>query len=187
MPYVVYVIQFNIFAFVIAMLILLNEKKTKNMFFTQKIFISLVCIAMLLLASDSVSWIINGKTGNINFFLNKSLNFILFLMSIVPAALWYIYVDFQIYRDMRRIKKAIHVLSFAVVGNTVLSVISLFNGWYFYIDASNIYHRGPLYLLNFFICFSVLIYTSLFTVVKHKKTEKRIFKTMVIYPLPQIA
>ena len=57
--------------------------------------------------------------------------------------------------------------------NIILQTLSLFFGFIFYVDSSNIYHHGDYYWLYFFFIFSNLLYLSYVTISFGAKLQNR--------------
>ena len=104
-----------------------------------KLFIYLVRINIVLIIIDVLGWVFNGLPGTMNMIYNTGFNLVLYI--VVPAApsLWVIYANFHVFRDENRIIKVTRVLMVFLAINAVISLMSLFTGWFFSVDAENIY------------------------------------------------
>jgi hypothetical protein len=72
---------------------------------------------------------------------------IFFMALLLIAAIWIVFLDFRLYRDSDYINSSIKLIMAPMVITEVLYVLNLFFGFFFYVDESNLYHRGPLYVL----------------------------------------
>ncbi|MDF3001756.1 MAG: diguanylate cyclase, partial [Bacillota bacterium] len=70
--------------------------------------------------------------------------------------------------------------------NAALSLASIFNGHMFYLDAANIYYRGPLFPLMAVISLFYLVYAMILIVAKKHLLEKREFFTMLVFGIPPL-
>lgn len=178
----------SVISFIILLFILFNSyRRIDKMFKAHNLFISLVIINIFMLVVDYLAWAFNGYTGGINPALNAGFNCLLY--ACVPAApmVWLLYVNYQVLNDDKRLDKIKPLLWAVFAANALISVISLFTGWYFYIDAQNVYHRGPLFIVHVLICYALLTYTIIF-VLRHRRTiEKRYFLSMLLFFVPPAA
>lgn len=183
---IVNIVAINSVAAIILILIYINGYKLEEQILTHKLFMYLVKINLLLLAVDTLAWVFNEKPDTINYILNYLFNFLLYISAIIPLAFWLVYVDFQIFYDRKRLKKAKTIAMIFLLANTILAVVSLFTGWYFYIDLNNIYHRGPFFGVHMVLCYSLFIYTSLLIIRYRHKIEKKYYKSLLLFPIPQL-
>jgi len=107
-----------------------------------------------------------------------------YLMNTVPSFLWALYADYQVFNDTNRIRKLMLYLSVPVFINTVLILITPFTGWIFYFDTSNVYHRGPFFLLFLALVAAYLIYAFILVLASRKQIEKRYFMPLILFALP---
>jgi diguanylate cyclase (GGDEF)-like protein len=67
--------------------------------------------------------------------------------------------------------------------NLVFSVLSCFKGYIFFFDAQNFYHRGKLFFITPVICFTFLLFTLAFIIVKQKKIEEKFLIPVIAFAL----
>ncbi|WP_227017009.1 GGDEF domain-containing protein [Sinanaerobacter chloroacetimidivorans] len=180
------IIQLNIFSFIILVLIYSNERKMKEQLVTYKIFKFIVKVGMLLLIVDTSAWYFNEKSGNLNLFGNQISNLILYIFAIVPVALWLLYVYFQVIHNRNRATRVIIAACLLVFVNGLLSLMSIKTGWYYSIDSNNVYHRGPYFWVHVLLCYSVVNYTFFFILFNRRKIDKRYYKSLLLFPIPQL-
>jgi len=181
-----HIFQVNAFAFLILVLIYFNEHKMREPIFTHKLFVFLVRIGMLLLVIDTLAWVFNDKPGLSNFYLNVFFNLLLYLFAVLPAAFWLLYADFQVYHESKRTRKIKIIMFVVIAGNAVLTLASLKTGWYFYVDAANVYHRGEYFWIHISLSYAMLAYASFLIFINHKKIEKGYYRALLFFPLPQL-
>ncbi len=180
------IFQINAFAFFVLVLIYYNEHKMKEPIFTHKLFVYLLKIGMLLLVIDSFAWLFNGQPGTLYYELNVLFNFLLYLFAVVPAAFWLLYADFQVYHDKKRMRRIKILAVCLVLINAILTMASLKTGWYFYVDANNVYHRGEYFWLHTALSYAMLAYTSFLIFVNRKNIDKEYFRALFLFPVPQL-
>jgi diguanylate cyclase (GGDEF)-like protein len=71
--------------------------------------------------------------------------------------------------------------------NAVLLILSQFNGWYYYIDSDNIYHRGPLFFFPVITIFMLII--AAFTIIVKNRgnmEKKSFFSSLTFFAIPPL-
>lgn len=80
------------------------------------------------------------------------------------------------------------VCSLPVVVFAVITILSNYTGWIFYVDEHSVYHRGNLYLLQYLIPMVYALFTSgkaLYLLLKNKNYEKQDeLKVLTLFPIP---
>lgn len=172
-------------ALIILVFIYYNARnRLEKVFISNRIFLGLVQTNIFLILSDIGAWVFDGLPGIHFLLLNKIFNLLLFVVEPVTGTLWVLYVCYQIKHNEKRIERLKHVLSTLFIINGVMSIVSLHTGWFFYVNSSNVYSRGNLYLVHILYCYILLIY-SMYYVYKHKRMiEKRYYYSMLVFILP---
>jgi hypothetical protein len=65
--------------------------------------------------------------------------------------------------------------------NVALSILSLFKGWYFSVDAQNIYHRGNYFLVHVAFSYILIIYSFFFVLLNRRNLEKKYFLSLLMF------
>ena len=116
--------------------------------------------------------------------LNAIGNFLIFALNPVLASLWLTYVHLYVFNNEKQTRKLIYFLSLANIINVVIVIISMPYGWFYTIDANNVYQRGELYLLS--ILSTVLLLSVAFFIIvsKRKNLNKRSFLSLLFFAFP---
>lgn len=120
----------------------LNREKRKWM----------ICMQLsgaILLCSDAVSWAFRGYPGMTGYWVVRISNFLVFFFSDVMMAVYHGYLCCYLFagdKDKTRLKRIKLVYLIAVLG-MFLVVLSQFTNLYYFIDAQNLYHRNPAYVV----------------------------------------
>jgi diguanylate cyclase (GGDEF)-like protein len=177
----------SIFSLIILVFILFNAyKRTDKAFIANKIFITFVSYNIIFIIVDIFSWLFNGAQGQIFYILNTGFNLLLFIIEIFAGYLWVAYVDFQIFQNENRIRKMQIPLLIIFLINAVLSIASVFTGWFFTIDKFNIYHRGQLVFIHAILFYLFIIYSIILIILNRKLISKKYYYVLLFFPLPQI-
>lgn len=180
-------VEINVFAMAILFVIYINLKhQITKYLFEQKIFLCLLGSNFLILVFDTFMWVLDKKTGLYLREANLISTDLYYILSTVPCMLWSIYADYQVYRDEKRFRKILLPMSIPVVINAVLSLMSLSGNYLFYIDQSNVYHRGKLFFLMAAACYSYLVHTIAFVLAKRDRIERGYFIPLLTYGFPPI-
>jgi len=169
----VYAIHSNLYAILILLVVLLSLRKHKDLkSMNNRYYIILVLLVIFALFSDMISVLFNGRPGALSGFLNNFFNMILYSIGVCISFFWMLYVDHHIFKSNSHIKKIAPFLILPVIINFGLSILSMFENIYFYIDANNFYQRGSFFILNFGINYVYLL-VSVYLILRYKKLIHR--------------
>lgn len=152
----------------------------------QKLFLLLIIAEALILVLDTLMWVLDGQPGSLVRGIFILVTVLYYIMNPVICMIWYFYVDYQIYRDERHLKKVLLPVIMPAFINIVLVIGSIFNRTMFYLDDNNVYHRGKLFLIMAACAFFYLIYTWILTLVKRQSIPKQDFIPIMIFMIPVI-
>lgn len=177
----------SIISFVVLAMIYINAyNRSEKAFLHYKLFIALVQINMAMLVIDVLAWVFNGLPGTWYLQLNTFFNILLYIMAPVAPCIWIIYADFHIFQNEERIRKTAFVLLAFLFINAVISITSIFTGWFFYVDARNIYHRGTFFMVHVVYCYLMLVYSLVLVIQNRKLLEARHYGSMLLFFIPQL-
>lgn len=149
----------------------------------------LIQVAILLvLLTDIGTWVLNGKAGNLVRTLSYVDNILYFFMQILVAIGWLKYAHYRIFGQ--KISR-LHSLLFVHIPFAVLSTIIVtapLNGWFFYLDGSNQYHRGALFASMSVFIHAYLLSVSVIALVRYKRESsydrKKELLTLAFFSVP---
>lgn len=154
--------------------------------FQNKLFTALIASNILLLAMDSLLWLLNGCCGQICSTIYSGFYVLYFISNPIPPFLWALYADYQVHWDEKRLRKLIYPLLAPVIVIGFMSLISLKTGLIFYLDERNIYHRGQGFPLMAAFCYTYLVYTFIMVVRNRRIIGKKIFAPLLLFPIPPL-
>ncbi len=180
------IIEIDSFALVILFVIYINLRRRTEapQLFEQKLFFAILISNVLLLLLDIILWILDGRPGWIVRETNILLTALFCALNPVPCLLWSLYARYQVYRSEAKTRKILLPFLLPAVINLVFAVLSCFEGYIFYFDANNTYHRGSLFAVMAAMCFVYLIHTQIFIITKRKLIEKRYFASIFTFAFP---
>lgn len=182
-------VDINLFTIVILAFILANVLRRDGLGFVQdRIYRWLVLSTMVITLFDAGAWAVNGQPGEAAMAANYLCNCLLFSLSPVPVALWYLYSDYQIFRSERRLRKILPWLGLILAANAGLSVASLFLGLYFSIDSDNLFVRADsvFYCLFLLGTLGFLVITTTKVALFRKQIEKNHYAAMLLFAVPPL-
>ena len=180
-------VEVNAFSALILLILFINMHRANRKYLPdQKLFLWMVLTDVLVLLFDSIQWIIDGKPGRLIYYVNQISTVLYYLFSVIPCMIWCFYVRYQFKMDVKETMKAKGVLLIPFLINAVMAVMTFFNGAYFYIDEQNFYCRGEFFWISVVLTYAYFLYALLYTLINKKNTEKKIFLSLLIFPLPPI-
>lgn len=176
----------NLYSVFLLFIIYFNSKKHHDMeLFQNKIFLMIIKITGILLIIDMMSRF-DGEANFIYPILNSLGNFLLFSLGPILPSLWFIYIHDQINQNIRKTLKIFKPLLIINVLNIGMVTASSFFGWIYFIDESNVYHRGPLFFVSVVIIL-ILLLSSIYYIAGHKKKlENKYYNTLLLFSVPPL-
>ena len=180
-------IDVSVISFIILLFILTNAyRRSETSSIQDRLFRYLVIVNMVLIAIDILGWVFNGLSGQLNLILNTGFNLLLYLAAPLAPSIWVLYIYCQVYQDCDKVKRTYPVLVISFLVNAAISVASLFTGWFFYVDAQNIYHRGDLFGVHLGYNYALIAYSIILLLKNRRLLEKKYFILLLIFYIPQI-
>lgn len=181
-------VSINVFSGIITLIILHSVKRDFTDTYDIRLFRKVEFIILLILLTDTVAWILDGKGGNFFRVLIYTDLILYFIFQFVVAHGWLKYAGYRIFtRRLPRIKEVLFILA----PFTFLSLVVLaapLNGWYFYLDNSNHYHRGSLFASMFSVILIYLLSVTVIALMPYKKERlvdrKRELLAIAFFAIP---
>ncbi len=175
----------NVFALVVLIIIYLNIRRhAQKQMIEQKLFLALVHSNAFILVLDTLMWLIDGISGSYLTFIYRIVTGLYYAMNPIICLIWSYYADYLIYRNGDRLKSIAIPLAMPAAINLVLSMLSIFTGWMFTVDAHNIYQRGSLFLLMAAISYFYLVFTFLQILLKQNRIQKQYYFPILAFAIP---
>lgn len=156
----IYYIQTSAIGLIITLIIAFHmlrrgERRTSS----HRIFGAMVASNISLLVLEMLLNIFTSTDSSWARVLLPIIVLLFYIMNPVPEALWVVYLDTIIRKKQQGGSRLLLVLVLIpLLSNFLLSLVSVYNGALFYIDATNTYHRGPFFGLMVLSCYSYLLY-----------------------------
>lgn len=173
----------------ILILFLLSIRVKKSMFLQdQRQILYLVIISNIIFLLVDALWVFfNNNVLEITITINWILNEVYYILSGILGYLWFCYSE-TVQKSKLVVENKYKIFAaIPIAALVVLTLLSMKTGWLFYIDAQNVYHRGPAYFMQLLLSYGYVIatavkafYLSFHTEIYARKAELRILSTFVI-------
>ncbi len=195
LSYVLVGIKMNIIAILVAngfgianmIMLLLSSKGTiEKKTFSDKIFISLIWVTIVLCAIEASTFLVDGKTFYGARALNIILNCLLFSINIVFVFLWTLYIDYKLFKDIERIKKRWWIIALPSFVVLAAVIVTPFYPIIFNVTADNVYQRTIYTYIPFIVSFCYLAYGEILIYSNRNNARSYMLAPSFIFLLPLI-
>ncbi len=174
--------QLNLFTLIILVVLLgIIKVKTQLDSFGKRILEYVVIFSGIGIITEPLTWIFDGQTYFGAYFLEYLTNFILVLIAPVIGGLMLSYVDYYIYKDLRRIRKRLYY-SYFFMFSFVILIINLFTPIYFSINqTTNVYSQGDYFWIHYLSIGLMYVYMFSFILKNRKRTFRYAMNIFIIF------
>lgn len=177
--------EMNIFALIILTLIFLNNYRSTEKYLTeQMLFMAIIISNGLIIVFDTCMLVLDGKAGMTVRVICLISTTLYYCLNPLICMLWTLYANYQIFKKVERLRKFFFFALIPLFLNVIFSVLSVYNGWMFYFDENNVYHRGKLFVLMFIISYGYLLNSFLLVIKNRKKIDKKNYRALLIFSIP---
>jgi len=155
-------------------------------FLQYQIFKFLILSTMFAAAMEAASWVFDGQSGQVARAMVITANSLLLACNVLPLMAWILYLNYQIYKDMGRVKKIFKIFAVFLPVNAFFALTAPINGMYFYVDAGNFYHRGDWSLIAIAAYSAFFIYSIVIVLVNWKHMDKRDRMPLLLFSFPPL-
>ena len=181
----VYIIQVNLFAFAILLIIFFGmHRKNEEMSVLKRLFKGIVLSNMILILLDFGVDFLSGFQNSqliVPLFLTSTL---LYVFVPIPPFLWLLYVEYFIFKDLKRVKDWSKLFGIPILINLGMVFVNLFTPIIFNVSSEGVYSRGPLFFAVAAIGFSYIFLAIFHLLTYRKKIRRRDFLPMIFFALP---
>lgn len=178
--------EINVIGIAILLMLLLNMKKSgkESITLDQKLFNLCMSANIFIFIFDSGMWLFNGNVDYISRLLNNMTTALYYISNPLICFIWLMYTDVKIKESKSGLLKRLKYYIIPVVVNTAISIISIYTGWYYFIDTANNYHRGPLFPVMALISLFYLFYASgisFYDLIKNGWTDSKSLRMLLVF------
>lgn len=178
------------FSFIAISILLLSTKRLHSNSYGQRLFRNTQSTLCAVLISDMLTWILDGTPGTVGTFMVYIVNMLFFFFVPLATYTWFQYAWYRVYKMSFPKKLHLWLITLPFIILTAISISSPWTKLIFYVDDSNVYHRGPLNNVFALIFLGFTLWSSLFSLNKYRKSviksDKQEFLTIssfIIAPL----
>lgn len=151
----------------------------------QGLYLSMLSTTMLLLVLDTLSRF-DGLAHPAFPAINWTGNLLVFLFTPFLPSLWVMYV-YCVSKNEGGLPRAARIALIALNAvNFFMVIASQYTGWYYTIDAANIYHRGPVYPFHHLITLILLGWAYWITWRNKRNIDQRVLFSLLVFPVPSL-
>lgn len=151
--------------------------------FDLKLYHLFILSTSIMLVTDLVGWLFDGvPTKGIHMLLLVN-HTIYYAFHILPTICFILYADLLLHKNPMRLKRWLLPLSLLTAVIALGAFASPFTGWFFQVDAQNVYSRGSHFMFFSIIQLLLLGATVIPLIGATKKVPTRIYWTLVFFPV----
>ncbi|NWH12024.1 GGDEF domain-containing protein [Acholeplasma laidlawii] len=171
-----------VYSFILLISIYLSSGQVRYKLMSDRLFRSLIRVTLLLLMVDMIA-----RFEGLDYWFypvfSRVGNFVSYGISHFISSLWFLYIHNRIYTDTERTKNLYKYFFLINLVKWILLIITQFTGWYYYLDSSNIYHRGPLFFWTQLVNAVILLSSLVLLVLKRKRIEQNTMFAYILFSL----
>lgn len=149
----------SIGAFLMARLLIVRSGEWENHYPWEKLFSAMIWLTIIGCTAETLSFLIDGRHFPFCRALNYILNSVCFLGTATVGYLWCLFVEYRVFNSPERVRRASRLLAIPLIFDYLLCIISLKTGVVFTITQDNVYQRGSLVAISYFLLFFYFIYS----------------------------
>lgn len=183
--HLLYYIQNSLIGMILVVIIMFNFMSQRGRRQVEdSLFFFLLLNNFLLLFFELSIDLLTGRVFLLSRPLLMSITLCFYILNPLPGAIYILYLD-QLIHKWEKIPQFIGFVSFfPFILNALFSFMSLFNGFTFYVDASNTYHRGDFFFLMVACNFIYLLISPIYIYRRRKSFQKRAYSILLFFPFP---
>lgn len=147
----------------------------------KKALLHLELVTSLLLFSDFFAYKYQNDVSTLGYWIIHISNFLLFFLIYVELLGLNMYLRTFVYETKKGGSKRLKLINIAAYAGIIGILINFFTGHVYFIDAENVYHRGPLFYVSF-VAPLVIYMVILSVVIQYRKIfPKLIFVSLLTF------
>ena len=184
--YSVLYLQINLFAVVLLLMIRFKTLGLSKMV-AQRIFSTTLDTMMVFFASDTIWVLLEEHFIPHTDVLCMASKDIYFLSTAVVCYFWFVYFEYLQESPFAKNRKRMWLSSVFIWIQAILIFVNHFTKMLYYVDADDVYHRGPLFLLLYLFSYIYIFFTCLRAFIglfkKDQKHKRPLLIRLALFPL----
>ncbi len=191
MTYAVMYLEINVFSVILVAIIGMKTAGLSKMV-AQRNFAMSISAEIVFFLSDMFCVLMAGGLLPYSRAGIMVLKTVYFFSTALMCFFWFLYFEHMKEGEFVKSRRNVRMLSALVIVMAALLVVNLFTGILFYIDADNVYRRGPLFILQYILPYSYVLVSCVRSVAGyfHEKDRERksLLLSLALFPIaPAIA
>lgn len=145
----------------------------------------MIQLIMFLLLVD-VGSRFDGNPNTIYEGINRISNFLMFVFNPLQPMLWAYYIKVQVSQDPLSLRRLRNIFKSVLFVNLILVIANLKFHWFYSIDAYNIYHRGPYFLIPLGLTVLMAGLSYWYAISNREKFTTRYFSALMLFAVPPL-
>ncbi len=177
----------NLFCFFVSAVILADLRRygaERNA--QSRIFRSMLLINMAALGLEILGWLVDGRPGRLYANANLAVNAVFYALTPLPAYLWVLYADYEVFRNERRTAALAKPLALPAGITALLSLATPFTGWMFSIQSGNLFCRGSMFPVLVALSYGYFMMGLLLVIRRRNNLPKTHLGPLLFYTLPPV-
>ncbi|MBQ4497105.1 MAG: GGDEF domain-containing protein [Spirochaetaceae bacterium] len=186
----IWIVEINSFCLLLLGILLYSLCKNYDRQTKQRYYMKAIISGMIAFFCEIIWALIEAKALPLPRAANFCTNGIYDISSILMGYYWLCYVEIALNSDSIKNKWLKTLAKMPVIMIAVCVVISYFNGFLFYVDENNVYHRGRFIVLHIVLCQLYTVITTIHAFIKSlkcgsymKSVEYKILAMFLLFPL----
>lgn len=178
-------LQLSIYSVFILLLIFVNLKREYHLLdFKVKLFRYMILSLILYILLDVLFITIDGTSFFFTRFILLYGNAVQYAVLCLIVFLWFFYNDYYIFKDLVHFRKWLPLTVIPLIINFILSFLSPWFGYFYTINAQNVYVRGDLFYLSAVTVYMYASLTALLIHVYRNKIRRADYAPLMFFIIP---
>ncbi len=177
----------NLFCFFVSAVILADLRRygaERNA--QSRIFRSMLLFNMALLGLEILGWLVDARPGRLYGQANLWINAVFYAINPLPAYLWVLYADYEVFRNDRRTAALAKPLAIPLWVNCVLSLATPYTGWMYSLQSGNLFQRGSMFPVMVMLSYGYILAGLVLVVRNRSLLPKTHLGPLLFYTLPPV-
>lgn len=167
-------ILINCFSLIILFVFYMDNRSKHHEIKSQKYFFfqHMVVANILLLVLDGITWVVAGNADPVHRIIHMVATTLYYTLNPLPSFYFISFANVVLNVPIEKRNRWVRWYVIPVAVNWILSLASPFTGWFFQIDTANIYHRGMLLPISFFLSFVLMVAAFIKVLLRYIQVRK---------------
>jgi diguanylate cyclase (GGDEF)-like protein len=180
-------IDLDIFSIIVTVILAAGSRsRIDRSFIDYRLFMLMLGATTLELVADAITWAADGSPGAVGRAVLLASTVVYYLGQPIAPMFYVFYAIHQVTDDSRRLPSYLPLVALPAAISTLLTLATPFTGLFFYLDNTNTYHHGPLFLVFAGLSYVYMFFAFVFviTIARRRAIDSRTVIALLFFPLP---